>query len=292
VTIVFPFAAGSGTDAYLKYLAEKLSKQLGQPVVVENRPGAGGNIGGAFVARSAPDGHTLFAGPVGPLVFADLMFKEPGFKPMEDLLPVTMIMNFPTILLAASNTNIKSVADLIAEAKAKPGTITFGTAGVGSTPHLAIELLAQMAGVKLVHVPYTGASQAVMDVQTGSIALSADLVGTSLAGIAAGRMRGIGVSSKERMKAVPDVPTIAETLPGYESTLWIALAAPAGTPLALRKEIATAIDKVLEEPDSVAKLADTGGYPPDHGVEAMDAHMKAERVKWSKVIKELGIQPQ
>jgi tripartite-type tricarboxylate transporter receptor subunit TctC len=227
ITIVAPFSAGGGVDIVARLLAEKMSKTLGQQVIVENKPGATGNIGAEIVAKSAPDGYTLLMGNVATSSINGSIFKNLGFDPINDFSAITLVARVPEVLVVNPKLPAKSVQDLIALGKQKPGQLTYGSAGIGSPPHLAAALFALMADINIRHIPYSGSSPALTDLMGGRIDMYFSNVLSAMPHVASGKLRALGVTGSERSDAAPDVPTIAESgLSGYEAYNWYGLLVP------------------------------------------------------------------
>jgi tripartite-type tricarboxylate transporter receptor subunit TctC len=291
VRIVVPFAAGGTTDLLARLAAEGLRGRLGQPVIVDNKPGAGGNIGAAEVARSAPDGHTLLLATPGPLAVNQYIYSNPGYDAEKQLVGVTNIAIVPNVLLASHKSGIGSVAELVKRAKEKPGALNFGSAGVGSTSHLTVELLSTVADIKMVHVPYRGISPAMTDLFSGQIDLLIDNLPTALPMIEDGRVKAIGITVQKRADGLPNVPTIAETLPGFDVGSWFGLVAPAGTPKPVLDKIAAAVRDLLAEESTRAKVIKMGGIPDAGTPEKFDALIKQEQRKFRDLIAKANIKP-
>ncbi len=290
VRIVVPFAAGGSTDIVARYLAEKLTTPLGQSVVVDNRPGAGGNIGAESVARAAPDGHTLLMATTGVMAINQSLYKNMGYDPAKDLEPVSYVASITNVLAVPMELPAANVQELIALAKAQPGKLTFASSGAGSSTHLSSELFKSMAAIDLLHVPYKGSSQALTDLMAGRVSLIIDNMPSALPFIKGGRLRALGVSGTKRSPALPDLPTIAEAgLRGYESLSWSGIAVPAGTPKEVIARLNREINAVLAQPDMRQKLADAGADAVGGAPEGFTDHIRAEREKWSRLIKERGI---
>jgi tripartite-type tricarboxylate transporter receptor subunit TctC len=255
IRMVVHVSAGGGFDLLARVLADRLSQQLPQRVVVENMPGAGGAIAGRAIAKASPDGYTfLFVGPSHASV--PYMHKQPPYDPINDFAPVSLVAQFSQLLLVKSALPAKNLSEFIALAKADPGKITFGSSGVGSAGHIPAEMLIYHAGVKLTHVPYRGNSQATAGVIAGEIDVLFDGLAPQLGNIESGRLRVLGVTTKERSPFLPDVPAMTELLPGYEFPLWVGVFAPAQTPKPIVDRLAAEIRKALEEPTTNKRYTD------------------------------------
>jgi tripartite-type tricarboxylate transporter receptor subunit TctC len=290
VHIVVPFAPGGSTDIFARYIADKLAIALSQPVVVENRAGAGGNIGAEVVARAAPDGYTLLMATTGVMAINNALYPNMSYDAAKDLEPVIFVASITNVLVVPPELPANSVRELIALAKEKPGALSFGSSGAGSSTHLSSELFKSMAGIDILHVPYKGSSQALTDLMTGRISMIIDNMPGAISFIRAGRLRALGVTGSKRSPALPDVPTIAEAgLPGYESLSWSGIAVPAGTSkeviARLNREIAT----ILTQSDIRDKFAQAGADPVGGSPQQFADHIRGEREKWSKLIRERGV---
>jgi len=288
--IVVPFAPGGSTDIFARLLAERLSAPLGQPVVVENRAGASGNIGAEAVAKSAPDGHTLLMATTGVMAINNSLFKNMSYDAAKDFEPVLFVASITNVLAVPLELPAKSVGELVALAKKDPGKLTFASSGAGSSTHLSAELFKSMAGVDVLHVPFKGSGQALIDVIAGRVSMIFDNMPSALPHIKGGKLRALGVTGSRRSGALPEVPTIAEAgVAGYESLSWSGLALPAGAPreivLRLNREGAA----VLAAADMRQKLAEQGadaiGGPPETFAE----HIRREREKWGRLVRERNI---
>lgn len=290
VTIVVPFAAGGTTDILARVIGQALSKELGQSVIVDNRAGAGGNIGAAYVVKSVPaDGYTLFMGTVGTHAINQSLYKKMAFDPVKDFAPLTRVAMVPNLLVANPSKPYKTVKELIAYAKANPGRVTFGSSGNGSSIHLSGELFNAMAKVDMVHVPYKGSAPAVTDLVGGQIDIMFDNMPSSIQHVRSGRLRPIAVTTAKRSPELPDVPTVAEAgVPGYEATSWFGMFAPAATPASVVARLNAALVKVLAQPDVKKKIAEQGGEPYSEKPEQFAEFIRKETAKWSQVVKASG----
>jgi tripartite-type tricarboxylate transporter receptor subunit TctC len=289
IRLVVPFPAGGTTDILARAAAQKLTETLGQSVVVDNRPGAGGNIGSELVAKAAPDGYTLLMGTVGTHAINPSLYTKMPYDHIKDFVPVVLVAGVPNVLVVNPSLPINSVADLIKLAKAKPGTINFASSGSGTSIHLSGELFKTMAGVDMTHVPYKGSAPALQDLMGGQVQIMFDNLPSSLALIKAGKLRAIAVTSLKRAPALPDVPTIAESgLPGFEASSWFGILAPAGTPAPIVAKINAEVNKWLQSPDAKEQLLAQGAEAAGGSPEQFVAHIRAETDKWAKVVKASG----
>src|SRR6266852_765439 len=288
VRLVVPFAAGGVTDTSARAVSDRLGARLGQPVVVENRPGASGNIGTEQVARSAPDGHTLVLGFDGTMVINPHVFAKIPFDTLRDFAPVTKLGDAPLILVAHPSVPANSLQELIEQAKARP--FAFGTSGTGGTPHLAGEMLAQRTGAQLMHVPYKGGGQAVIDVLGGQIPLVFTAVASSQQFVKSGKLKAIGVSSARRSSSLPDVPTFAESgLPGFVVDSWVGVLAPARTPQPVIERLQREIAAVLADPVVRERYGVLGIEPVGNTPEQFAAQIREDLARWEKVVRQAGI---
>ena len=288
VRIVVPSSPGGGTDILARVLAQKLSESQGQQFVVENRPGAGQVIGIEAVARSAPDGYTLLMA-ASAIVINEVLYAKPPYVTLRDFVPVTLGASLPNILVVHPALPVKSVRELIALAKARPGQLNYSSAGSGTSPHLSMELFRLMAGITLTHVPYKGTGPATVDLVAGQVQLSMPNVLTALPQIKGGKLRGLGVTSAKRATGLPDIPAIAETLPGYEAIQWYGLLAPAGTPREIVNKVQAETARILVLPEVKARLAADGADAVGNRPEEFAAYIRTEIAKWGKVAKAGGI---
>ena len=285
VRIVAPFAAASTPDTFARVLADNLRKRLGQPVVVENKPGAGGMVGTDAVAKAAPDGYTLGVSIVGPLVNNKLLYKKMPYDPDRDLAPITIAVTQPSLLVVPASRGINNLAELLADLKRRPGKANYASIGVGSLSHLTMELVATASGTEIVHVPYPGSGQAVAALLAGDVDMGALPALSVVPHVKSGRLKAIGVSTGKRSAFLPDVPTLKEQgLAGIDAGAWIGVIAPAGTPAALLDRIRREVVAVLKEPEVVAALGNqmmevVGSTPEEFAV-----HLREERDRWTPVI--------
>ena len=292
VRLVVPSAPGGGTDITARIMAPKLSEFLGQQVVVENRAGAGTMIGGEVVARSAPDGYTLLMG-ISTLAINPAMYKKVPYDALKDFAPITQAVSLPNILVVHPSLPAKTVKELVAFAKARPGQIQFASAGVGTNPHLAAELFLSMTGTKMLHVPYKGSGAGVIDVIAGHVPVMTPSILTGLPHAKAGRLRALGVTSAKRAGGAPEIPTIAEAgVPGYEAVQWFGILAPAGTPRPVIDRVHRDSVRVLQSADIRERLQADGADAVASTPEEFAAFLRSETVKWAKVVKAVGIQPE
>lgn len=289
IRLVVPFATGGTTDLLARLVAEGLRARLGQQVVVENKAGAGGNIGAADVARSKPDGHTLLMATPGPLAINQYAYASTGYDAEKQLVAVANVAMVPNVLMASPKSGIKSMADLLARAKAQPGKLNYGSAGNGSSSHLAMELLKAQGQVNLTHIPYKGVAPAMTDLLAGQIDVMFDNLPTAMPMIESGKVVPLGVSVSERVGALLQVPTIAQTLPGFEVGSWFGLVAPAGTPQPAIRKIAAALDDFLQQPATRAAIAKMGATPVGGTPEQFAALIKSEQAKFKGIVQRAGI---
>jgi len=288
VSMVVPFPAGGAVDPVARVLANRMSELWKQPVVILNRAGAGGNIGAESVARAAPDGYTLLFGSTA-LSIGPSLYKKLGFDVLKDLVPVSQVTTSPNILVTHPSLPVSSVKQLVALARARPGQLTSASAGVGSSNHLSLLLFLSLTRVDITHVPFKGAAPAVADVTGGHSQMTFVPIPGAIALVQSGKLRALGVTSAKRSSALPDLPSIGETVPGYEMTSWNGLLAPAGTPPAVVTRLHAALMETLRTPavrDALARLAvDPFGNSPEEFAQAL----RADLAKWNKVIRAAGV---
>jgi tripartite-type tricarboxylate transporter receptor subunit TctC len=292
IRLIVPFPPGGPSDVLARVIGQKLNAALSQPVLVENKPGAGTNLAAEFVAKSAADGYTLFLMMVGTQAINEAMYPKLGYSTVRDFVPVTLVAASSLMLVAHPSVPAKNFGELVALAKANPGKLNFGSSGSGTPLHLGGELLNKRAGIKLVHVPYKGAAPALNDVLGGQIELA--MVGTpsALPYIKSGRLTAIGLTSLERAAIAPDVATIAESLPGYEVELVYAIVAPAGTPRNVITRLNTEITKALQEPETRERLLGQGFEVRTSTPEQLADYIRGEITKWAPIVKESGAKPE
>lgn len=292
IRLIVPSAPGGGTDIVGRVVAQKLSASLGQQVVVDNRPGAGQMIGIDMVAKAPADGYTLLMA-ASPLVLNHLMYKKVSYDAVRDFAPVSQVAVLPNVLVVHPSLPVKTVAELIALAKSQPGKLNYASAGTGTSPHMSMELFKTMAGIDMVHVPYKGTAPAITDVVGGQVLVTMASTPSSIAHIQSGRLRALGVTSRKRSVVLPDVPPIAEAgVPGYESIQWYGLLAPAGTPREIVAQLSNEVSRALRLPDTARTLLADGAEPVGNTPEEYAELIKSEIVKWTRVAKSAGIQPE
>ena len=290
VRIVVPFAAGGSTDIFARMIGERLSGALGQPVVIENRPGAAGNIGAEAVARSTPDGYTLLMATTGVMSINNALYKNMTYDSSKDFDYVVYVASITNVLIVAADSPLHSVPELIAAAKSSPGKLSFASSGAGSSTHMSAELFKIMAGVDLLHVPYKGSGPAMPDVITGRVSMMFENMPGAISHIRAGTLRALAVTGPRRTSALPEVPTVSESgVPGYESLSWSGIAVSAGTPRDVVARLNREINAILAAPDMRQKLAEQGAEAVGGTPEAFAEHAKRERDKWSRVIRDASI---
>lgn len=288
IRLIVPFAPGGATDILSRLVADRLAEQLGQPMVIENRGGAGGNIGAEAAARAAPDGYTLVMGVVGTHAINPTLFPSVPFDPIRDFSPVSLVATAMNVLVVNVDLPARSVQELIALARARPGQLNFGSPGNGSTVQLAGELFKTMTGIDMVHTPYRGAAAAMTDLLAGRIQLMFDNLPSAVPHVRAGRLRALAVTGAERSTALPDLPTVAESLPGYEATTWFALFGPAHLPPAIVARLNRAVHAAVGAPGMAARLAELGAEPAAGTPEALTELIRHDTGKWGRVIRISG----
>ncbi|MDQ6619355.1 MAG: tripartite tricarboxylate transporter substrate binding protein [Pseudomonadota bacterium] len=289
IRLVVPFPPGGATDILARAVAQRWTETLGQSVVVDNRPGAGGNIGSDLVAKAAPDGYTLVMGTVGTHAINPSLYARMPYDHVKDFAPVILVAGVPNVMEVNPSVPARTVAEFIAYAKANPDKINFASSGSGTSIHLAGELFKVMTGVQMTHVPYKGSAPALTDLMGGQVQVMFDNLPPSLPHIKAGKLRALAVTSSTRSPALPDVPTVAEAgVPGYEASSWFGVLAPAGTPPAVIARLNGEVAKWLATPEAKERMASLGANAVGGSPEDFAAHIRAETAKWAKVVKESG----
>jgi len=292
IRLVVPSAPGGGTDITARILAPKLSEYLGQQVVVENRAGAGTMIGGELVARAAPDGYTLLMG-ISTLAINPATYRKVPYDALKDFAPISQVVALPNVLVTHPSLPVRNVKELVAFARPRPGQINFASAGVGTNPHLSMELFLSMTGIRMTHVPYKGISPGFVDLLAGQVPVMTPSVLSGLPYVKAGRLRALGVTSAQRASAAADIPTIAEAgVPGYEATQWFGVLVPAGTPRTIIERWHRETVRTLKDAEIRNRLVADGATPIGSSPDEFAAYLRAETVKWAKVVKDVGIKPE
>ena len=288
IRLIVPFAAGGPSDVLARAFSQKLGEDLGQPVIIDNKPGAGTNLAAEFVARSKPDGYTIFLMMVGTQAINEALYKKLSYSTVKDFAPITLVASSSLMFVANPSVPVKNASELIAYAKANPGKVNFGSSGTGTPLHLGGELFNVQAGTDITHVPYKGAAPALTDVLGGQIQTA--MVGTpaALPHVKSGKLTPIGVTSLKRTPNAPEVPAIAETLPNFEVELVYALVAPAGTPNAIIKRLNAQMGTILNNPEVKTQLASRGFDVQTSSPEQLGAYIKAEVAKWGPIVKKSG----
>jgi tripartite-type tricarboxylate transporter receptor subunit TctC len=288
IHIVVTFTSGGAPDILARLIGEKLNAAWGQPVIVDNKPGAGGNIGADYVAKSAPDGYNLVLGTVGTHSINGALYQNMPYDMVKDFTPVTLLASTPNMLVVNNDVPAKNLKEFIALGK-KEGKMTFASSGAGTSIHVSGELFKTMTGIDMQHIPYKGRASAIPDLLGGRVTMMFDNMPSSLPLVREGKLRAIGVTSAKRSAAAPDIPTLAESgLPGFEAVSWFAMFAPANTPAPVVNKLQAEISKILKSPDISKKLLDLGLDPSGSTPAELAAYQKSEIAKWSKVVKDSG----
>ncbi|GIK83184.1 MAG: MFS transporter [Alphaproteobacteria bacterium] len=291
IRFVVPFTPGGSNDVLARLIGQKLSDSLKQAVVVQNRPGAGGNIGAELVAKSAPDGYTFLIAANNIMAINPTLYKSLPFDPLNDFAPVTMLGTVPILLVVNSDLPARSVKDLIELARASPSGLTYASGGSGTPQHLSAELLKSMTGIKLTHVPYKGNAPAVTDLLAGQVQMLLSPINSVLPHVKSGKLRALAVGGTERLPYLPDVPTIAEAaVPGYNSDVWVALVAPAGTPKDVIERVNREIAVILQQADVRDALVAQGIEPMSMAPDRLAALIRSDLARWGRVVKDSGAQ--
>ncbi|WP_201838224.1 Bug family tripartite tricarboxylate transporter substrate binding protein [Microvirga zambiensis] len=290
VTIVVPFGAGGTTDLFARIVAEQLQAKYGKPFVIENRPGAGGNIGTTAVAKAAPDGHTLLVGTVSTHAINPFLYKNLPHDTEKDFVAITGLAKLPNLLVVTPKVPVKTFAEFVEYAKQNPGKLNYGSSGAGTSQHLAAELFQLKTGAKMTHVPFRSSQDIVNGLIGGHIDLAFDNMTIAWPQAQAGTVRALAVTSPERSAQAPEIPAIAESLTGFDATSWNGLWAPAGTPQAVVDTIAADVKAILEKPEVQKKAAELASTPAPMTPKQFAEYIQGERQKWSEVVKAVGIQ--
>ena len=289
ITYVVPFPAGGTTDILARLIGQKLGPALGTTVIIDNRPGAGGNIGSEMVSRAAPDGYTIMGGTISSHSINASLYKL-SYDPLKSFAPITLIGTNANVLVVNPSSPFKSVKELVAAARAKPGSLSFASAGNGTSQHLSAELFKTMTGIDMVHIPYKGSAPAIQDVIGGQVPLMFDTTVVAGPFIQSGKVRALAVTSAKRVASMPDVPTMAEAgVPGYEVVSWQAMFAPAGTPPAIVQRLQAEVAAILKQPDVQERLAKLGVEPSGMPPQQLAEFQAAEIAKWAKVVKAANV---
>lgn len=288
IKIVVPFPAGGTADLLPRLIGEKLAAKWGQPIVIENRPGAGGNIGAELVAKAEPDGYTLLSTPPPPLAMNQSLYPKLAFDPSQ-FVPVTVIAAVPSVLLVHPRVPATTLAEFITHVRTNPGKLNYASQGNGTTSHLTAELLKSTAGLQITHVPYKGTAPALTDLLAGQVDLAFDNLGVTLQHVKSGRLRALAVGSERRVAALPDVPTMTETYPGFLSSAWFAIVAPPKTAPEIAAKLHSAIAEAIKLPDVAKRLAEIVAEPVAGTPVQTAAFMKEEVERWRKVIQTAGV---
>jgi len=291
VRIILPFPPGGPGDIFTRLLAESLRETLGQPFIVDYRPGATGIIGSTQAANAAPDGYTLLFAPTSSHVIAPLLRNPQPYDPLKNFVPLSMILTFPFYLIVNNDLPVKTVSELVALAKSKPGTLNFGTIGIGSGNHLINEIFKARAGIDTTHVPYPGVAATQKALIGGEVQYIFDSIGPSRPLVNAGRMRGIAITGRERSRLLPDTPTLEEAgYPGFDQVIWFGVFAPAGTPKAIAEKLEKAIIAFAQRPEIIQRIVEFGATPVASTTEQFTAHIAREQPMWRDVITSNNIQ--
>jgi tripartite-type tricarboxylate transporter receptor subunit TctC len=293
VRIVVPFAVGGPTDIIARMLAPKLAASLKRPVIVENKVGATGGIGAAYVAKSPPDGETLLLGTSSIMAASPNLIANPSYDPVNDFVPISLVATIENILVVHPSVPANNVRELVAYAKANPGKLAFASSGIGSTYHLGAELFASQTGIQWTHVPYKGAAPAIQDVLAGHVQVMFDNVSSAIPNVKAGKLKALGLASLKRYPSLPDLPTVAEQgVPGYTTTIWLGLFAPAKTPPAVMLRLQKEIGDAVGSADYKEKLLAIEMQPQASTSQELAGYLRADLAKWAKVVKDAGIKPE
>jgi tripartite-type tricarboxylate transporter receptor subunit TctC len=288
IRFVVPWAPGGSTDVLARIIGQKLTESWGQPVLVENRPGASGNVGSEVIARAAPDGYNILVGSMSTHAMNGALYAKMPFKPVDDFAPVALLAYVTNVLAVHPSVKQNTIPEIIAYAKANPGKLNYASAGSGSTNHLSAALFEKMANIQMTHVPYKGGAPAVTDLVGGQVDMLFTGSTNVLSHVKAGKLKLIAVTESQRAKVLPDLPTVAETLPGYEMAVWYGMLAPHGTPPELVNKLNAEVNRIMVLPDVTAKLAPLGAEAVTKSAQEFSRILKADEQKWGRIIREIG----
>jgi tripartite-type tricarboxylate transporter receptor subunit TctC len=288
VRIVVPFATGGTTDISARLIADQLTQTLKQTFIVENKAGAGGNIGAGDVARAKPDGYTFLMGTPGTQAINQFLYSKMPYDTAKGFAPVSFVVRVPNVLMVNPSVKARNLQDFLAQAKADPGSLSYGSPGNGTTGHLSTELLKTMAGIKVAHVPYRGSGPMLLDLVGGQIQMAIDNLPSAMPQIKGGKLVALGVTSADKISSLPDVPPIASVVPGYVAESWFVLMAPAGTPPAIVNKLSAEVDAILKKPEVIERFQAMGAEPVGGTPESLGTFIDAETKKWEKVVKDSG----
>jgi tripartite-type tricarboxylate transporter receptor subunit TctC len=291
VRMIVPFTPAGATDLLARLVGERLGAKLGQSVVIDNRAGAGGNVGAEIAARAAPDGYTLLMGPASVYAISATLYPRLGYDLVKDLTPVSLVANVPHVLLVNNDLPVKSVPELVQLAKKGPGQLNIASQGSGTVSHLEAELLKHMAGIDMLHVPYRGSAPAILDLIGGRVQVMFDSIASALPHVRAGKLRAIAVASNTRSSLLPNVPTVAESLPGYSAHSWLGIFVPAGTPQSAVERLQRDLVAAIDDPKAQARLVEAGFEPKSSSQGDFAKLVREEMEKWRSVVKMSGATP-
>jgi tripartite-type tricarboxylate transporter receptor subunit TctC len=291
VRMIVPFTPAGATDLLARLVGERLGAKLGQSVVIDNRAGAGGNVGAEIAARAAPDGYTLLMGPASVYAISATLYPRLGYDLVKDLTPVALVANVPHVLLVNNDLPVKSVPEIVQLAKKKPGQLNIASQGSGTVSHLEAELFKHMAGIDMLHVPYRGSAPAILDLIGGRVQVMFDSIASALPHVRAGKLRAIAVASNTRSSLLPNVPTVAESLPGYSAHSWLGIFVPAGTPQSAVERLQRDLVAAIDDPKAQARLVEAGFEPKSSSQGDFARLVREEMEKWRSVVKMSGATP-
>ena len=289
IRVISPWAPGGPAEGLARVVTTKMSEGLGQPIVIESKPGANGTIGTAFVAKSAPDGYTILLSHLGPTAISPALQKDLPYDSLKDFEPIAQVVAGPTLLVVRNDLPVQDVKQLVAYAKANPGKLSYGSVGVASTTHLAGELLNMLAGIDTVHIPYKGSTPIVVDLMGGRVDMAFIGISGSIQQAKAGQIRALAISTLKRSPNFPEIPAVSETVPGFELNSWYGMMAPAGTPKPIVNRLQQELAAALKKPDVVEWMKQNGLDPVGSTPEEHAAHIRAELAKWAKIVKDAKV---